>query len=306
MRDSNPTFRDILFVGLVPTLAAMLVGAALLTERLQTDLTGASGWGRNSFWLLCPFIFGLLHIFGTGVLASGSSRWTNWLSRSVKAGIFLVLHTPWFWIGAFYYVLMSLPVLTGVLFLNIIGDGRPPATPNEILVFLIPASSVMSAGIGYGLLLAILSAPDWETSSKQRQRRLLLAYGLGGALASAVYYYTSGYIAAYSISGSLNPLHAAQYAWLITLVVGLAIMIGCIVIWSAALRVYLPTSHLITSRAYGKGLGVLLAASVCFAAGTHFAVSERLTLLSDNIELQDRFTNFIRSRRPLLPPRETD
>ncbi|MEM8972068.1 MAG: hypothetical protein AAGD43_08420 [Pseudomonadota bacterium] len=212
-----------------------------------------------------------------------------------------MLHTPWFWFGAAYFALMSLPFLAVTFSKNIFGDIRPPFVPEEAFGSFLFALTVLSAGIGYGLLLAILSAPNWRGTSKQGRQRLLMAYVVSGTLASVAYYYTSEYVAAYSIGGTRNPLHEAQYAWLITLIVSIAIMTGCLLIWTAALRVYLPRGNLITSRAYAKGICVLLAATICFASLTHYAVSDRITLLGDNIDLEDRLANFIRSHQPLIP-----
>src|SRR3954451_3470411 len=133
MRDTHPTRREVLLLGVLPTLAALLVAATILIERIQLDWTlTASSTHRflPDVWLAYLVAFGLAHIAGADWLSGEPSTPGLRITRLAKGVAFLAAHAPapmgLAKLGAYFFALAAIPMVGAIVLAGGL-DGSPNA-----------------------------------------------------------------------------------------------------------------------------------------------------------------------------------
>ncbi len=170
--------RDMWHAWVLPIMAALLVGAVLVIERLQVDWTAACSMlgenvcDKNPFmeffgWLPVPLTYGIFHIWGARRLVVGGSSAKATLMRMLALGLFIAFNLfpfpGWylFYAGAAGGIAISLTVV-GLVVAPVVG--------------------VIVAGFCAGVILGLFAGPPMASMAWSSWKNLLWGYGLGGAL----------------------------------------------------------------------------------------------------------------------------
>jgi hypothetical protein len=265
----NLTNRDIWHAWVLPIIAALLVAAVLVVERLQVDWTAACSTigdkvcNDNPFleifgWLPVPLTFGIFHIWGARRLVDGASAKAT-LLRILAVGIFIAINL--FPVPGLY--LFYAGVAGGIaISLTVIG------------VVVAPVIGVLVAGVCAGLLLGLLTGMPIPSMTWAKWKTLLLGYCLGGGVGAGVL--ALGQIV---FDPSLGNTFGADMPWLTavgTLVTVLVVgVITSVFAWRGWLRAALIPAAAQPARsnfAWPAALAALLVVPV------HMLVSQELTI----------------------------
>ena len=303
MRDTSPTRREVLLLGVLPTLAALLVAATILIERIQLDWTlTASSTHRflPDVWLAYLVAFGLAHIAGADRLREEPSTPGLRMTRLAKAVAFLAAHAPMGLakLGAYFFALAAIPMVGAIVLAGGL-DGSPNAyaqTPIfQAALYLLVSLAVVLPGIGFGALLAWASAPARSTVSQAQRKRRLVTYVIGGAVASAVFMRVTG-----AIDNQSNAYFAPPYAWLDAMAMFSAAAAACGAIWLAAVQAAWPSGNVVRSGPCWLGLGATMLGAFLLACATHVLVTNDITIFGENGANRNPLASFVRSGLPTL------
>jgi hypothetical protein len=235
-------FRDVMFVGVLPTAAALVAAAVAFLARLQTaSYPGVPAFERITFvsfaaWMACICTFAALHVLGS---------YTLWRSRITAAGYLQRLLTgALFMAVAFYptpgYVFLFLLYLAIAICLTFVFLVVP-----LLLMLLAPALP----GLLFGLLLILVSLPAIWTVPREDASRFISHYVLSS-------------MAAWVVAGQKWSQVGALGAW----------CVACTIIWGAALQAHYPDTWVFRAKSVWAGVGILAALTAVIAVGVRMTV----------------------------------
>jgi MFS family permease len=274
MRDQPPTWRDVVTVGVLPTVAALLVTAVLLIERVQTDWSlshsihvpaSRAGLGFAP-WFLPLFAFAVCQIaFGGGVFERTKTavgyvgRWTRALAF---AGFFMLpaFAGPITWTG---FIVGLLAAMTIIGF------------------WVIPIVSPAAAGGVFGVALSLGLRPMSDTLTDPNGHKFVWRVCKASMLAGIVVFLTQLAVDV-GTSGTFMPRLAN--ALLVTapslgLMLGLAaVTIACCLIWYAVLASTWPSGDSFSLQVVRRGFAVSALAAIAIGIVAITTVSCRVTV----------------------------
>lgn len=268
---------DILRVGVLPTLAALLALTIILVERAQVDLAADCLHPGicdrivdtvlheiGVLWLLPLLVFAIGH-----ALAMRHPPLPP-VSRGERLARLLVF------LFANGFPSLGWAVLHGGLgagFLTALTVIGLPAAPIAGVVF---------AGAFAGVTLAFAAGPPLRTTPWRTWKPILLRYAGSTAIAALVF--AGGML--------LAPLGVAGKL--------LTLAIACCIVWTAALSGKGTWGKLIGSSDFRQGVKIIGAAVVALAAASFLMKSNAMTLLPETGSRAGYLQSYIRSFRPSL------
>ena len=291
MRATLPTQSAIsrAFVG--PTLAALMVVAVMMVERLQVDWTvtctlldpPAGSCTEEHFsmvlaWLPAAFTFALAHIAGAAALYSGSNTGPAITERLGKLAAYFAIHVfpafGWY----FFYVGLAAGLLIS---LTVVG---------LIIAFPVGASA---AGFVAGLLLALAAGPSFSLLDRAGWKRLLLRYGTGSA---------AGTIILISGQGLFDPAFGFSAGpdrpWLTAAGALSAVALSCIVLWVAALKANYPSIRVLGNQEFRSAVATIALAAAALVLPVHLMVRNGATIFPRNGGLLAPVASYMRGNKP--------
>lgn len=290
-QEQQPTNADIMRAGVWPTIAALVVTAIIMIERMQVDgsascsLQSASNpdaCGDQFFSKLAPlmpaaFAFGLAHIIGAASLYANT---TSRFSRAERAAKFFAYGALHLW-PAFGWYLFYAGLAGGFLVsITVIG-----------LIVAIPVG-VLTAGFASGLVLALAAGPSLVAPEGSRWRRLLGHYGASAA-AGAFLLWVGAFFVGIPVTGSkaVGPWFPALGSLAMT-------ALACCLTWFAAVRAASPTPSTLWRPQYRTALARIAAVSLALAFASDVMVRNALTVFPQSGGLLAPVAAYLRDYRP--------
>jgi hypothetical protein len=289
---ASPTPRDFSKAWVRPFIAALIVTALLIVERLQVDwsadcsLSGGSACDTDAFanvfaWLPVALTYAVFHIWGARHFTERTSPLKIGLKRS--AGI------------AVYTALQLLPVPGWYLwFAGIAGGFIISLTVIGLVVA--PAVGAMTAGFCAGLILAAFAGPPLKGMTGKQLKPFFWNYGLGGgigALILAVGQVIFDPAFAY-LAGPENPWLTATGALATILAVGVVMSYFGERAWRRAGLVESEQSLQLKHLGWAAALAALL------IVPSHFMVKNNVTVFGKNGERFPLVAQVLRGNKPAI------
>jgi hypothetical protein len=289
MSPARPTRSAIWRAFVWPTIAALVVAAIIIIERLQVDWTAACSLGdANSCrdetfstffaWVPAAFVFGLAHIAGAAALYSGSNTSAAITERVAKLTAYFAIHVfpafGWY----FFYVGLAAGFLIS---LTVVG-----------LIVAFPVGAV-AAGFVAGLLLALAAGPSVRSVDHAGWKRLLLGYGVGSAV---------GTLVLISGQGLFDPafgfLAGPDRPWLTAAGALGAVALSCILLWVAALKANYPSIRVLGNQDFRSAVGTIGLVAIVLVLPVHLMVRDGATVFPRNGGLLAPVASYIRGNKP--------
>ncbi len=280
--------------GVWPTIAALIVAAVMIIERLQVDWTASCALVTNVpqscglkfyeslFSLLLPsFAFALAHIAGAAGLYPGGGTRLALLERAGKfAAFFAIIVFP-----AFGWYLFYVGLAAGFLIsVTVVG------------LVVAPLVGAMAAGFASGALLALAAGPTVRSLDNAGWKRLVWHYGWASAVGPIALF--GGPLLAHNL---IEPNQASVQTVTLSAVAltGLAaVAFSSSIVWVAALKAARPSVTILQQQAVRSGLTLIVAVTVALVVPVQLMLGAGLKVFPPDGGLLTPISSFVRGYKP--------
>jgi hypothetical protein len=291
LNSARPTRSAIWRAFVWPTIAALVVAAIMIVERLQVDWTVActlvdpplgscteENFNMVLAWAPAAFAFGLAHIAGAAALYSGSNTGAATTERFAKLAAYFAIHVCPAFGWYFFYVGLAAGFLIS---LTVVG-----------LIVAFPVGA-MAAGFAAGLLLALAAGPSFRSADHESWRRLLLFYGSGSALGTLV---LIGGQALFD--PAFGHIAGPDRPWLTAAGALSAVALSCLLMWVAALKANYPSIRVLGNQEFRSAVRAIGLITVALVLPVHLMVRNGATVFPRNGGLFAPIAAHFRGNKP--------